>query len=57
LFLVLCVVGNEKRKAFIDATLLEEFLKFFLEVKVESFELTRQYDLRRAPSTEHEKGR
>jgi hypothetical protein len=57
LFLVLGVIGNEKRKAFINATLLEEFLKLLLEVKVESFELTRQYDLRRTPSTKQEKGR
>jgi hypothetical protein len=45
LFLELCVFGNEKRKALVDATLLEELLKLLLEVEVESFKLTIQYNL------------
>ena len=41
LFLVLCVFRNEQRETLVDATLLEELLKLFLEGKVESFELTK----------------
>jgi hypothetical protein len=57
LFLVLCVFGNEKRKALVDATLLEELLELLLEVKVESFELTKPYYLRRTGSTKKRKRR
>jgi hypothetical protein len=39
LFLVLCVLGNEQREALVDTTLLQEPLKLFLEVKIESVEL------------------
>ena len=39
LFLVLCVLGNEECEALVDTTLLEEPLKLFLEVKIESVEL------------------
>ena len=39
LFLVLHVLGNEGYEALVDTTLLEEPLKFFLEVKIESVKL------------------
>ena len=38
---MLCVFGNEECKALVDATLLEELLKLLLNLKVESFELTK----------------
>jgi hypothetical protein len=49
LFLVLCVFRNEKCETLVDATLLEEFVKLLLEVKVEGFELTEtnKYNVRR----------
>ncbi len=57
LFLVLCVFGNEKCEALVDATLLEELLKLLLEVKVEGFELreTRQIRRKTSASTKQEK--
>jgi hypothetical protein len=57
LFLVLCVFGNEKREALVDATLLEELLKLLLEVKVEGFELmeTRQIQRKTRTSTKRQK--
>jgi len=39
LFLVLGVLGNEECEALIDTTLLEEPVKLFLEVKIESVKL------------------
>jgi hypothetical protein len=59
LFLVLCVFGNEKREALVDATLLEELLKLLLEGKIESLELmeTRQIQRKtRASSKQQKKG-
>ena len=53
---MLCVFGNEECKALVDATLLEEFLKFLLDLKVESFELIKQCDLRYAHFTKQQKG-
>ena len=39
MFLVLGALGNEECEALVDTTLLEEPLKLFLEVKIESVEL------------------
>ena len=55
LFLVMCVFGNEECKALVDATLLEELLKLLLDLKVESFELTKQCDLRHRTSPSNNK--
>jgi hypothetical protein len=35
----LCILGDEKCDALVDATLLKEPLEFLLEVKIEIFEL------------------
>jgi hypothetical protein len=41
LFLVLCILGDNKCEAIIDATLSKELLKLLLEVKIESLKLVR----------------
>lgn len=57
LFLVLCVFGNEKREALVDAAFLEELLKLLLEGKVEGFELAeeRQIQCKTRASTKRQK--
>jgi len=53
---VLCVLGDEKCEALVDATLLKESLEFLLEVNIESFELAGTHFEYPRPMTKKETG-